>query len=127
MNEESAGGTFLLEVIMNRDVILVFVILIGGIAMFSIEKIRNDVAAIIIMLILAWTGVVSVDQAFSGLSSNAVIAVMGVMILGYGIEKTGIMDDLAQILIQKTGTKENKVRLTVMGVTVGLDFSRLHL
>ena len=102
---------------MNRDVILVFIILIGGVTMFSIEKIRNDVAAISIMLTLAWTKVISVDQAFSGISSNAVIAIMGVMILGYGIEKTGIMDDLAQILIQKTGTNEKKVRVTIMGVT----------
>ena len=102
---------------MNRDVILVFIILIGGITMFSIDKVRNDLAAISIMLTLAWTKVISVEQAFSGLSSHAVIAVMGVMILGYGIEKTGIMDDLAQILIQKTGTNEKKVRVSVMGVT----------
>jgi len=42
---------------------------------------------------------------------------MGVMIIGYGIEKTGIMDSLAQVIMKKTGTKENVVVSTVMIVT----------
>ena len=102
---------------MSTDVIIVFVILIAAVIMFSIEKIRNDVASIIIMLSLAWTGVISLDQAFLGFSSNAVMAIIGVMIIGYGIEKTGIMGSLAQLIIKKTGTKENIVTATVMGVT----------
>lgn len=91
---------------MSTDVIIVFVILIAAVVMFSVEKIRNDVAAIIIMLSLAWTGVIPLDQAFSGFSSNAVIAIMGVMILGYGIEKTGIMDSLAQVITKKSEQKK---------------------
>ena len=102
---------------MNTDVIIVFVILFAAVIMFSIEKIRNDIAAIIIMLSLAWTKVIPLDQAFSGFSSNAVISIIGVMIIGYGIEKTGIMDSLAQVIIEKTGTKENIITATVMVVT----------
>ncbi len=102
---------------MHTDVIIVFIILVAAVIMFTAEKIRNDLASIIIMLSLAWTGVIPIDQAFSGFSSNAVIAVMGVMVIGYGIEKTGIMDSLAQVIIKKTGTKENVVIATVMGVT----------
>lgn len=102
---------------MSTEVIIVFVILFAAVIMFSIEKIRNDVAAIIIMLSLAWTKVIPLDLAFSGFSSNAVISIMGVMIIGYGIEKTGIMDSLAQMIIKKTGTKENIITATVMVVT----------
>lgn len=102
---------------MSTDMIIVFVILFAAVIMFSIEKIKNDVAAIIIMLSLAWTKVIPLDQAFSGFSSNAVISIMGVMIIGYGIEKTGIMDSLAQLIIKKTGTKENIITATVMIVT----------
>jgi di/tricarboxylate transporter len=102
---------------MSTQVIIVFVILFGAVIMFSMEKVRNDVASLIIMLSLAWTGVISLDQAFSGFSSNAVIAIMGVMIIGYGIEKTGIMDSLAQVIMKKTGTRENIVIATVMVVT----------
>lgn len=102
---------------MSTDMIIVFVILFAAVIMFSMAKIRNDIASIVIMLSLAWTGVLSLEQAFSGFSSNAVIAIMGVMIIGYGIEKTGIMDSLAQAIMKKTGTKENVVVATVMIVT----------
>jgi di/tricarboxylate transporter len=102
---------------MNSDVIIVFVILFAAVVMFSIEKIRNDVASIMIMLSLAWTGVITIKQAFSGFSSNAVIAIMGVMIMGYGIEKTGVMDDLAQFIMKKIGTQERIITGTIMGVT----------
>lgn len=102
---------------MSTDMIIVFVILFAAVIMFSMAKIRNDVASIIIMLSLAWTGVISLEQAFSGFSSNAVIAIMGVMIIGYGIEKTGIMDSLAQVIMKKTGTQDNIVVATVMVVT----------
>ncbi|HHU12753.1 MAG TPA: SLC13 family permease [Clostridiaceae bacterium] len=102
---------------MTTDVIIVFIILFAAMIMFSVEKIRNDVASIIIMLSLAWSGIVSPDQAFSGFSSNAVMAIIGVMIIGYGIEKTGIMNSLAQLISDKAGEKENVVTATVMGVT----------
>ncbi|MDP2814623.1 MAG: SLC13 family permease [Erysipelotrichaceae bacterium] len=102
---------------MSTDVIIVFIILFAAVIMFSIENIRNDVASIIIMLTLAWTGVISLEQAFSGFSSNAVMAIIGVMIMGYGIEKTGIMDGLAQIIMKKIRNEENIVIATVMGVT----------
>ena len=60
---------------MKPDVIIVFAILFAAVIMFSMEKIRNDVASIIIMLSLAWTGVIPLNQAFSGFSSNAVISI----------------------------------------------------
>lgn len=101
---------------MSTDVLIVFVILLAAVVMFSTGKIRNDVASIIIMLSLAWTRVIPLDLAFSGFSSNAVISIMGVMIIGYGIEKTGIMDSLAQFIMTKTGTKERVLIVTIMGV-----------
>lgn len=102
---------------MNADILIVFVILLAAVILFSMGKIRNDVASIIIMLSLAWTGVIPLAQAFSGFSSNAVISIMGVMIIGYGIEKTGIMDSVAQGIMKKTGTQENIVIATIMLVT----------
>ena len=94
---------------MNIDIVIVFIILLAAIVMFTTEKVRNDFAAIIIMVSLSWTGILSTEEAFSGFSSNAVIAVMGVMIIGYGIENTGVMDSVANFIIKKAGTQENRI------------------
>lgn len=99
---------------MNRDIISVFVILVFAIAMFSMNRVRNDIASILIMLSLAWSGILPLNEAFAGFSSNAVIAVMGVMMIGYGIEKTGVMGSLAKVIVEHSGSKKNKITALVM-------------
>ncbi len=110
---------------MTMDIALVFIVLFIAAVMFSTEKVRNDIAAIIIMLALTWLQLLTIDEAFSGFSSNAVISVMGVMIIGYGIEKTGLMDSLANMIIDKVGTKENRV-IAITSATVGVMSSFLQ-
>ena len=110
---------------MNIDIIIVFIILLSAIVMFTTEKVKNDFAAIMIMVSLAWSGVLSTKEAFSGFSSNAVIAVMGVMIIGYGIESTGVMDSVANFIIKKAGVKENRI-IAIVATTVGIISSFLQ-
>lgn len=110
---------------MDMDIIIVFIILLAAIVMFTTEKIKNDFVAIMIMIALAWTGILSAEEAFSGFSSNAVIAVMGVMIIGYGIESTGVMDSVADFIIKKAGIKENKI-VAIIATTVGIISSFLQ-
>lgn len=97
---------------MSIEMLLVLIILIITIVLFIIEKIRTDVIAIFIMVTLALLGLISPSDTFSGFASNAVIAVMGVMILGYGMSRSGAMDRLIQPILKMSGTSEK--RLTVL-------------
>ncbi len=110
---------------MDTDIIIVFTVLIAAVIGFTIEKLRNDFVAIMILLILAWTGILSTEEAFSGFASNAVISIMGVMIIGYGIENTGVIDNIAEFIIKKAGTKENKI-IAIVTTTTGLISSFLQ-
>ena len=110
---------------MNMNMVIVFIILIAAIIMFTTEKVRNDFAAIVIMIALAWSGILTTAEAFSGFSSNAVISIMGVMIIGYGIEKTGVMNSVADFIIKKAGIKENRI-IAIIATTVGIISSFLQ-
>ena len=110
---------------MDTDVIIVFIILIAAVVGFTIDKMRNDFVAIVILIALAWSGILSIEEAFSGFSSNAVIAIMGVMIIGYGIENTGVIDSVADFIIKKAGTKENRI-IAIVTTTTGLISSFLQ-
>ncbi len=68
-----------------------------------------DITAILVMLILAWSGVVKPSEAFSGLSSNAVVSIIGVMILGYGIEKSGVMKKIVKPILDIAGKGEKRL------------------
>ncbi|MBR1368974.1 citrate transporter [Methanocalculus chunghsingensis] len=104
---------------METGILLVILVLTGTVILFITERIRIDVVAILAAISLAWLGLVTPMEAVSGFASNAVIAMASVMILGYGIERTGITSRLAAAIVRYAGTGERRVNATV-SMTVGL-------
>jgi di/tricarboxylate transporter len=97
----------------------VLVILIATVAMLVFEVVRIDVVAIVCMLALGWTGVLTPQETLSGFSSNAVIAMIAVMILGQGIAKTGIMDRFSRAVLKRVGTDESRL-IGFMSLSIGV-------
>ena len=104
----------------------VLTILAFTIILFITEVVRVDVVAIFIMVLLGLTslvpgydGLVPVDQLFSGFSSNAVISIIAVMIIGAAIDKTGAMNRLAATILRVAGTGERSIMALISG-TVGV-------
>jgi di/tricarboxylate transporter len=103
---------------METEILLVLLILLVTVILFVTEALRVDIIAVLIMLSLAWLGLITPVEAFSGFASNAVIAMAGVMILGYGIDRTGVMVRLSRTIIGVAGTKERRLR-AVVSMVVG--------
>ena len=103
---------------MDSSILTVLIILTATVVMLVFEFVRIEVAAILCMLALGWTRVLSPEEAFSGFSSNAVIAMMAVMILGQGIAKTGIMDRFSKVVLKRVGTNKAKI-VGLMSLSVG--------
>ena len=103
---------------MDLQIIIVLAIMIFTIFMLVTEIVRIDVTAIITMLALSWTGILTSSEALSGFSSNAVVAMIAVMILGEGIAKTGMMSRFSKWLLKRVGTKKTSV-LGSLSLSVG--------
>ncbi len=99
---------------------LVFIFLAATAVLFSLERLRVDVVAILIMLGLAWARLVTPAEAFSGLGSNAVIAVIGVMIMSVGLDRSGAMKSLTRLLMKAAGASESKLLALVSSATAAL-------
>lgn len=104
---------------MDVTVITVLLILIATVVMLVFEFVSIEVAALLCMLALGWSGILEPSEVFAGFSSNAVIAMMGVMILGRGIASTGIMDQFSQAVLRRVGTSRSKV-IVFMSLSVGI-------
>ncbi len=100
---------------MSLPVILVMIVLIMAILMFIFEWVRVDVVGIIMMVILPLLGLVTAKEAISGLSSNAVVSIIAVIIIGAGLDKTGAMNVLARILLRFAGKSESRIMLLISG------------
>ncbi len=105
--------------------ILVLAILAFTIYLFVSERVRVDVAAILVMVLLGLTTMipgleplVDIRELFTGFSSNAVLSIIAVMILGAGLDKTGIMSRVAAIILKKGGTSEARI-IPLISATVG--------
>lgn len=103
---------------LDIQIIIVLGILIATIIMMVFEIFRIDVVAIITMLALGWSGILSPDEMLKGFSSNAVISMIAVMILGYGITTTGVMEKFSEAILTKVGNDKNKI-IGFLGTSVG--------
>jgi di/tricarboxylate transporter len=100
---------------------IALVLLIFGITIFLFisKLLRVDIVAILVMVALPWLGLVKPAEAFSGLASNAVVAIIAVMILGYGVDRSGAMNRLIQPIVSTAGSNEKRL-IGLVSVTVGL-------
>ena len=101
---------------LTAEMIGVMLILLLTIYLFAFEVVRVDVAAIVIMVLIGlsglipnYDGLVEPQLLFSGYSSNAVISIIAVMIIGAGLDRTGIMGRLAGKILRLSGHTEGRV------------------
>ncbi len=104
---------------MTADNLMVLGILAVAVVLFVSEKLRVDVVAMIVLVALVVTGLVTVEEAFSGFASPAVITVWAVFIVSGGLTRSGVADLIARQVVRLAG--RNQLRLTVLVmVTVGI-------
>ncbi len=111
---------------LTTDMIVVLALLALTIFLFVSEVVRVDVAAVSVMVLLGLLslvpglgGITDPDQLFAGFASNAVISIIAVMIIGAGLDKTGVMHRVAAFIMHVGGTTEKRIIPTVSG-TVGI-------
>ncbi|NOQ90575.1 MAG: SLC13 family permease [Gammaproteobacteria bacterium] len=101
-------------------------VLVLTIYLFAFEIVDVDVAAISIMVLLGLStllfpfmglteGLVDSTQIFNGFSSNAVMSIIAVMIIGAGLDKTGLMTKVAAFILQVGGTTETRIIPIISG------------
>lgn len=104
---------------LSGDMILVLMVLGLTIFLFVFEIVRVDIAAICIMVLIGLLGLVPGDQLFNGFASNAVISVIAVMIIGAGLDRTGVMNVVANFIVRVGGRSEPRI-MAMMSSTVGV-------
>ena len=110
------------EIALTTEMIAVLAILGFTIFLFVSEIVRVDVAAVMIMVLLGLTslipgyaGLVPPHDLFMGFGSNAVIAIIAVMIMGAGLDKTGAMSVLAGKILKIAGNTEQRIVFFISG------------
>ncbi len=125
----AAAAGFLATVVPTVEVAWVSALLMLTIYLFAFEVVDVDVAAATVMVLLGLTsllapfmglseGLVDNRHLFDGFSSNAVISIIAVMIIGAGLDKTGLMTQVASFILKVGGTTEKRI-IPIISATVG--------
>ena len=83
---------------MDIDVIITLSVIGVAIVLFATEALRVDIVAILIMLTLMLTGVITAEQGVAGFSNKATITVAFMFILSAALLKTGALQYTAHKL-----------------------------
>ncbi len=105
---------------LTTDMMMVLGVLAITIALFVFEVVRVDVVALSIMVLLGLLGLVPSDQLFNGFASNAVISIIAVMILGAGLDRTGVMTVVAAFILRIGGKTANRIIPMISGTVGGI-------
>ncbi len=83
---------------MTIEIVLVLLISLSAIVLFATEKLRMDAVALLVLTSLAVLGLVNVEQAISGFSSQATITVAAMFVLAAGLQKSGALSGIGRML-----------------------------
>ena len=98
-----------MELFFSHQIILFFIISFA-IVFFSMEILPLEVTALAAIGLLLLFNIISIEEAISGFSNNAVITIGAIFILSRSLVKTGFLEVLAQFLY-KLGGNNNFVGL----------------
>ncbi|MEP3266125.1 MAG: SLC13 family permease [Hyphomicrobiales bacterium] len=113
-------------VVLTTEMAVVLGLLGFTVFLFVSEILRVDLSAILVMIILGLmsllpglSGLADVNHLFDGFASNAVISIIAVMIIGAGLDKTGLMSKVAAVILKYGGSTEKRI-IPIISGTVGL-------
>jgi di/tricarboxylate transporter len=104
---------------MSLDIALVFATLLTAVVLFVTGWLRMDVTALLVLALLAVTGILTPTQAFAGFSSPAVITVGGMFVISAALARTGVANIVGRQLLKVAGEREAPLVVTIM-LTAGV-------
>jgi di/tricarboxylate transporter len=105
---------------MNADLLLVIGLLVASVALFIIDKPRMDVVALLVIVVLPLTGIISMSEALAGFSDTNVVLIAALFVIGEGLTRTGITYRLSDALISMSGSSEIRLLVFLMLAVAGL-------
>jgi len=102
------------------ETLFVFLTLFVTIILFVSDRLRLDVVAILVILALMLSGLLSSNEALAGFGDPVVILIAGLFVVGEGLFRTGVAFAIGNWLMRAGGTSETRMMILLMLVVAGL-------
>ena len=102
---------------MTLPAIAVLLILLGALIVFATEWLPMDLAALIVLLVLALTGLVEPQAALAAFSNPAVVTIAAMFVLTGGLSRTGVAGIIGRQIDRRSKGGEASLLLWLMAVS----------
>ena len=103
--------------VLSHDMMLVLGLVTFTMLMLVFEWVRADVVALLVVVVIGLTGLIPADQVFHGFAGNAVIAIIAIMIMGAGLDRTGVLNLTASSVMRIARGVESRLGLVTNAIT----------
>jgi di/tricarboxylate transporter len=105
---------------MSQSLALVLLLLGAAVVMFAMNRPRMDVVALLMIVLLLFTGVLTVNEALTGFADANIVLIAALFVIGEGLVRTGVARALGDWLTKKAGSSETRLMALLMIVVCGL-------
>jgi di/tricarboxylate transporter len=105
---------------MTGETLIVFLLLAATIILFASELLRLDVVAILVVLVLMLSRVLSPTEALAGFGDPLVLLIAGLFVVGEALFRTGVAFRISTWVTKVAGTSETRLLVMLMLVVAGL-------
>ncbi len=105
---------------MTFDLAIVLLMLATAVAMFVIDRPRMDAVALLVLVTMPLTGIVTMNEVLAGFSDSSIILIAALFVIGEGLVRTGVARRLGDWLDVRAGGSENRLLVLLMAAVGGL-------
>ncbi|AJI95726.1 citrate transporter family protein [Yersinia ruckeri] len=105
---------------MNSELLWVLTLLFIAIGLFTTNKLRMDVVALLVIIAFVMSGTLTLAEATSGFSDPNVILIAALFVIGEGLVRTGVAYQVGDWLVKVAGHSETKMLALLMVTVAGL-------
>ena len=99
---------------MTFEIGLLIGLTLACVVLFAMDWISPDVTALLLVLTLIFTGVLTPTEAFQGFGSETVIMIFGLLILTTALFRTGVVELVGGKILKLTGDSPMRLLIVVM-------------
>jgi di/tricarboxylate transporter len=107
------------KILLGLDHILILAVVLGAMVLFVTEKLRVDLVAMCVLVVLLLLGLIRPEQALSGFANPATATVAAMFVLSAGLARTGLVEWLGRSINRIAGKSPAQLVL-VLCITIAL-------
>lgn len=99
---------------MFSEATFVFILIVVAAALMTSNRVRFDIVALLVVIALMLSGVLSVSESLAGFGSPVVILVVGLLIVGEMLARTGVARAVGNAILKHGGGDETRLLVLIM-------------